>query len=123
MSVFKTLHTFEQRLATSTQILAKYPDKIPVIVERAPNNTSIPDIDKHKYLVPADITVGQFLFVIRKRIKLAPEQALFLFVNNHLPSTSALMSTVYKEERESDLFLYFALSGESVYGTISVGRN
>ena len=97
MSVFKTLHTFEQRLATSTQILAKYPDKIPVIVERAPNNTSIPDIDKHKYLVPADITVGQFLFVIRKRIKLAPEQALFLFVNNHLPSTSALMSTVYKE--------------------------
>ena len=37
---------------------------------------------------PTDLTVSQFQYVIRKRIKLAPEKALFIFVNNTTPSTS-----------------------------------
>ena len=40
-----------------------------------------------RYLVPADLTVGQFVYVIRKRIKLSPEKAIFIFVNNVLPPT------------------------------------
>jgi GABA(A) receptor-associated protein len=51
--------------------------------------SDIPDIDKKKYLVPADLTVGQFVYVIRKRIKLQPEKAIFIFVNNNvLPPTA-----------------------------------
>jgi len=38
-----------------------------------------------RYLVPADLTVGQFVFVIRKRIKLDAEKAIFVFVDNVLP--------------------------------------
>ena len=45
-----------------------------------------------RYLVPADLTVGQFVYVIRKRIKLSPEKAIFIFVNNVLPPTGALFS-------------------------------
>jgi GABA(A) receptor-associated protein len=44
-----------------------------VIVERAPKS-DIAEIDKKKYLVPMDLTVGQFVYVIRKRIKLSPEK-------------------------------------------------
>lgn len=40
-----------------------------------------------RYLVPADLTVGQFVYVIRKRIKLSPEKAIFIFVKNVLPPT------------------------------------
>jgi hypothetical protein len=54
-----------------------------VIVEKA-EKSDIPDLDKKKYLVPADLTVGQFVYVIRKRIKLSPEKAIFVFVNNVL---------------------------------------
>jgi hypothetical protein len=57
-----------------------------VIVEKAPK-TDAPDIDKKKYLVPSDITVGKFVFEIRKHMTLAPEKAIFLFVNNTLPPT------------------------------------
>ena len=39
-----------------------------MIVEKA-EKSDISDIDKQKYLVPADLTVGQFVYVIRKRIK------------------------------------------------------
>ena len=40
-----------------------------------------------RYLVPADLTVGQFVYVIRKRIKVSPEKAIFMFVKNVLPPT------------------------------------
>jgi len=39
--------------------------------------------------VPADLTVGQFVYVIRKRIRVSPEQAIFMFVRNVLPPTGA----------------------------------
>lgn len=40
--------------------------------------------------MPADLTVGQFVYVIRKRIRVTPEQAIFMFVRNVLPPTGAL---------------------------------
>ena len=43
-----------------------------------------------RYLVPADLTVGQFVYVIRKRIKVSPEKAIFMFVKNVLPPTGML---------------------------------
>jgi hypothetical protein len=64
------------------------------------DRSDIPDIDKKKYLVPSDLTVGQFHYVIRKRIKLAPEKALFLFCSNSIPPNAALMSTVYEEQKD-----------------------
>lgn len=73
-----------------------------VIVEKAPK-ARIGDLDKKKYLVPSDLTVGQFYFLIRKRIHLRPEEALFFFVNNQIPPTSATLSSIYQVIIESDL--------------------
>ena len=86
-----------------------------VICEKA-DRSDIPDIDKKKYLVPADLTVGQFIYVIRKRIKLPPERAIFLFVDNMIPSTSSLMSVVYEVQKDEDGFLYITYSGENTFG-------
>lgn len=66
-----------------------------MIVEKAPK-ARIGDLDKKKYLVPSDLTVGQFYFLIRKRIYLRPEDALFFFVNNVIPPTSATMGSLYQ---------------------------
>ena len=77
----KEEHPLDVRKASSASIRAKHPDRIPVIVEKRQRDASLPEIDKKKFLVPSDLTVGQFVYVIRKRIKLAPEQAIFLFVS------------------------------------------
>ena len=61
--------------------------------------------------------MGQFHYVIRKRIKLAPEKALFLFCANSIPPNAALMSTVYEEQKDEDGFLYVQYSGESTFGS------
>lgn len=42
------------------------------------------------------LTVGQFYFLIRKRIHLRAEDALFFFVNNVIPPTSATMGLLYQ---------------------------
>eukprot|EP00850_Spirogloea_muscicola_P019691 SM000196S05383 [mRNA] locus=s196:160666:169231:- [translate_table: standard] len=104
----------KKRQAEAARIREKYPDRIPVIVEKA-EKSDIPDIDKKKYLVPADLTVGQFVYVIRKRIKLSPEKAIFIFVDNVLPPTAALMSSIYEEHKDEDGFLYFTYSGENTW--------
>ncbi|CAN7081052.1 unnamed protein product [Brassica oleracea var. botrytis] len=108
----------EKRSAEAARIREKYSDRIPVIVEKA-EKSDIPTIDKKKYLVPADLTVGQFVYVIRKRIKLSSEKAIFIFVDNVLPPTGALMSAVYEEKKDDDGFLYVTYSGENTFGFAS----
>ncbi|KIZ02721.1 Autophagy-related protein 8d [Monoraphidium neglectum] len=115
MPSFKQEHALEKRQAEAARIREKYPDRIPVIVEKA-EKSDIPDIDKKKYLVPADLTVGQFVYVIRKRIKLSPEKAIFIFIKNVLPPTAALMSSVYEDHKDEDGFLYITYSGENTFG-------
>ncbi|KAL2245299.1 UNVERIFIED_CONTAM: Autophagy-related protein 8C-like protein [Sesamum indicum] len=106
----------ERRQAEAARIREKYPDRIPVIVEKA-ERSDIPDIDKKKYLVPADLTVGQFVYVVRKRIKLSAEKAIFIFVKNILPPTAAMMSAIYDENKDEDGFLYMTYSGENTFGS------
>ena len=108
-------YTTEKRKSEAERIRSKYPDRVPVICEKA-DRSDIPDIDKKKYLVPSDLTVGQFHYVIRKRIKLAPEKALFLFCSNSIPPNAALMSTVYEEQKDEvrkdfgRIILYFPIN-------------
>jgi GABA(A) receptor-associated protein len=113
---YKEENDFAKRQAEGEKIVRKYPDRVPVIVEKSPE-ARVKDLDKKKYLVPSDLTVGQFYFLIRKRIQLRAEDALFFFVNNTIPPTSATMGSLYQEHKEEDNFLYIAYSDESVYGT------
>lgn len=112
---YKEENNFERRKAEGEKIRKKYPDRVPVIVEKSPK-ASIVELDKKKYLVPSDLTVGQFYYLIRKRVELRPEDALFFFVNNCIPPTSTTMGTLYEAHHEEDYFLYIAYSDESVYG-------
>ncbi|KAH8200658.1 hypothetical protein TruAng_005195 [Truncatella angustata] len=124
-SKFKDEHPFEKRKAEAERIRQKYADRIPVICEKV-EKSDIATIDKKKYLVPADLTVGQFVYVIRKRIKLSPEKAIFIFVDEVLPPTAALMSSIYEEHKDEDgpscanmalcRFLYITYSGENTFG-------
>lgn len=113
---FKKKHSFEKRHTEAVRIREKFQDRVPVIVERVSNKNDIPMIDKQKYLVPDDLTVGQFVYIIRKRIKLAPEKALFVFIDRYLPPTSSLMSQLYIKHKDNDGFLYVTYSNENTFG-------
>ena len=113
---FRKQYSFEKRIEEANRIISKFRDRVPVIVERA-ERSDVPEIDKKKYLVPYDLTFGQFLYVVRKRAKLSSEKALFCFIGeSYLPPTASLMSTLYQTHRDKDGFLYMRYSGENTFG-------
>ena len=100
------------------RIMCKYSDRIPVIVNRHKNSTNTPEIDKNKYLVPADLTMGQFLYVIRKRLQMSPEKALFMFVDGSVICNTDLVCKVYADSHDpGDRFLYVTYSSENTFGS------
>lgn len=107
--------TFQERCKESSSMLEKYPTKIPAIVYKS-KTSDVPDLKKNKFLVPRDFTVGQFIYLLRSHIKLEPHKSMFLFVNNSLPTTSTLMSTLYQNHKDNDGFLYMVYTGESTFG-------
>jgi len=118
MTNYKITKTFEERAKESEEIIKKYPNRVPLIVQKLDNKNDniIPNIDKNKYLVPDDLTVGQLIYVVKKRINMTPEKAIFIFCNNKLLSASLNMRQVYDEHKDKDGFVYIIYSGESTFG-------
>jgi GABA(A) receptor-associated protein len=117
MISFKERLSLKERKRQSEIVLTKHPDRIPIIVERDPKSDSkIPLIDRCKYLVPKDFSVAQLLYVVRKRIQIKPEQALFFFAGGQLVTTSSLLSELHDKNRDPDGFLYITYVGESAFG-------
>ena len=113
---FKKKYTLKRRKVEASRILKRYPTRIPVICERA-DTSDIALIDKHKYLVPNDLIMAQFIFVIRRRLKLDAAKAIFLFVNNQIITPSnASLGELYEEYKSEDGFLYMTYSGENTFG-------
>mmetsp|Transcript_40189 Transcript_40189/g.110495 ORF Transcript_40189/g.110495 Transcript_40189/m.110495 type:complete len:138 (+) Transcript_40189:92-505(+) len=112
---------FEKRSAEAGRILAKYPDRIPVICEKAARS-DLPDIEKKKFLVPGTMLCGEFKYIIHKHINqtasatIASDQTIYLFVNRASPKTGALMSEIYDQYKAEDGFLYITYSAENTLG-------
>lgn len=114
---FKNEFRFVDRFTESRRVLHKYPDRVPIICERSLTaGRDCPIIDKRKYLAPRELTMGQFLYIIRKRLHLPAEKAMFLFINGTIPSTTSLINEVYHRYRDDDGYLYITYGQENTFG-------
>ncbi len=109
---------YNKRCTESKNILHKYPNRIPCIVEIADNAPpTLSEIDKNKFLVPDDITFGNLLYIVRKRLRLEHNHALYMFLNDStLPPTSARMRTLYDLYKSNCGFLYITYNTENTFG-------
>jgi GABA(A) receptor-associated protein len=116
---FKDKHNLDDRKDESLRIRKKYPDRIPVIIENYPHST-LKILDKTKFLVPTDLTIGQLAYVIRKRIKLKPTESLFLFMGtkNIVAPTCANIYSMYMENQDEDGFLYIMICEQATFGQL-----
>eukprot|EP00922_Rhytidocystis_sp_ex-Travisia-forbesii_P037149 GHVS01055367.1.p1 GENE.GHVS01055367.1~~GHVS01055367.1.p1 ORF type:complete len:161 (+),score=18.31 GHVS01055367.1:272-754(+) len=115
---------FDKRTAEAHRIRAKYPNRIPVICEKA-TRSDLPEIDKKKFLVPMNMLVGEFKYIIHKHINqcaqihgmaMTHEKTIYLFVNNTAPKAGALIQEVYEAHMADDGFLYIEYSCENTLG-------
>ena len=113
---YKDRVSFKDRKTVSDRIVKDHPDRIPVIVECSQALQSEHPLPKNKFAVPYDLTLAQFMYVIRKHMSLKPEFALYAFINNRLHPTAALIGTIYAQEKTDDGFMYVELFQESTFG-------
>ena len=117
MTDFKNKYSLEHRKAESNRIINKYPDRIPIICQKSKSaNITCPIIDKQKYLVPGDLTIGQYIYIIRKRLQITSEKALYIFVNGTIPNVGKLIANTYQEHKDVDGFLYIYYNFENTFG-------
>lgn len=110
------MKTLTERKNESLRLLSKYCNYIPVIVNKYTLNDGL-ELDKNKFLVPIDLTFGQFVYVIRKRINISANKALFVYLsNNKIPNSSDIMSHIYDENKDEDGFLYCKYGTENTFG-------
>ena len=111
---YKKENSFEKRKSESNNVRIKYPNRIPIIIEVF--SKSDIKLDKFKYLVPFDFVIAQLLCIIKKRINMTSETALFIFINNLVPPATITIGTLYKENRDKDGFMYITISLENTFG-------
>lgn len=107
---------FNKRKQEFERMRSLYSDRLPIIVEKG-SQSDVPDINKHKYLVPTDLTVQQFLFVIKKQIRVNPQTALiFITKNGHMLPGSDTIANVHEKHADSDGFLKLKYYTENTFG-------
>ncbi|XP_074844737.1 microtubule-associated protein 1 light chain 3 gamma [Carettochelys insculpta] len=117
---FKLRKSFATRLEEVAGIRAKFPTKVPVIVERYQKEKYLPLLDKTKFLVPQELTMTQFITIIRSRMALNATQAFYLLVNNKsLTSMSLTLAEVYRDYKDEDGFVYMTYASQEMFGCLS----
>jgi GABA(A) receptor-associated protein len=106
----------EERQTQSFRLIKRFPDKYPVIIDRCSRRD--PGLDKNKYIIPNDQTLSQIMYLIRKRLRLRPEQAIFFFFEGSLLSGNMTLSQLHHlcSLKKNDGFTYLLYSLENTFG-------
>jgi GABA(A) receptor-associated protein len=115
---FKRKHTFDQRVEQSRKIMKKFPDRVPVVVERAPSGPFIGELEKSKFLMPFDATVIGFMGTLRRQVVANSSHGFYLYCGsrNVLVSGSNTFQHLYTNYKDDDGFLYMIYAAENVFG-------
>jgi GABA(A) receptor-associated protein len=107
--------SFDERLTEATDMIKKYPDKIPVIVEQISKNKR-PNLDRNKFLCPQDINIGQFILILRNRLGLKSAESIFIFISGKSLANNTSILDAYKNYGDTDKFLKIKYNLESSFG-------
>jgi GABA(A) receptor-associated protein len=123
VKLYKDEVSLSTRISESNRILAKYIDKIPVIIDCDKELDAV--VKKRKFLVPRDVSASYLISLIRSKLNLNSKKAIFIFCNNTLIHGQTIIGEIYDkyiedlmftQTFEGDRFLYFYLSCENTFG-------
>ena len=119
MKKYKDAVSLEKRVMESNDIIRKYPDYIPVIIDCCDELSNI--IKKRKYLVPKDVLISYFLCIVKQ--KMAPidsKKALIMFCDNKMLNPTQNIGIIHYDylsnKKFDDKYLYIFLTLENTFG-------
>ncbi|XP_054579213.1 gamma-aminobutyric acid receptor-associated protein-like 2 [Eptesicus fuscus] len=95
--MFREDHALAHRCVESAEIRAKHPHWGPVIVGKVSGSQRV-DIDKRKDLVPSDLSVARSTRIVRTRVQLPSEKAVFP-VDKTVPQASLTVGSLTRRKR------------------------
>lgn len=114
---FKKQLSSDRRKELYDKIVGQHSDRLPVIVEAGIGSKL--KLHCTKYIVPKNISVGEFLLKVRDQTEVDSGMALFLFCGTYnwvlVPPTNT-MEELYNRYKDTDGFLYLVLAQENTFG-------
>ena len=106
----------EKRMAWSSKLLATYPGKYPIIVQRDPAGKL--ELARQKFIVSGDSSVLSFTTEVRNYIReLKPTETIYCFLDHGVtPLASSTISSIYAQAKDEDGFLYLTFTVENALG-------
>ena len=93
-------------------MIQKYPNRVPIKVLTDGDMS----LQRTKFLVPLDLTLGSLLIVIRKFLsKVENYEALYIFVGGRLYPNNFTLSKIWQDQ-EAKYFLTIIIAKESTFG-------
>ena len=127
MSDFRKRFKFEERKEITNKILSKYDEKCPIYLsfDSQLNLKSLKNYNR--YIVTSNLTLSQFLLIVKKKINIDATESLTLFIeiydknNSNMKDSiiaplSSSINSVYNINKNDDGFLYMRLIKENVFG-------
>ena len=106
----------EERNTERVRILSSRPNHIPILVSRGPTLFA-PRLAYTQFLVPETLSVAQFVYALRRRLKVLPEQSIFISCGRTMLDANNSMYQVYaKHKNLDDGLLYIVYSTENAFG-------
>jgi len=120
MNKYKKENSLQFRKEKSKYLLNKYPNKIPIVIQKSSRDKILPELSIVKCLVPPDLTLNHLLINIKSKylIDLNPSVALYIFTeNNKIVSGNQYISSLYEDyKNKEDNFLYLFYCSENTFG-------
>lgn len=109
-----------QRLKYFEVIKRDYPDRVPIIVEKAPGSRLCLEKNTKKFLVPCETMLGNFIVTVRNTIKIPPYESFWLVsAFDHgciLSPHTQNLSHFYNKYVSEDGFLYLHIREQNAFG-------
>ncbi|KAK2953571.1 putative microtubule binding protein [Blattamonas nauphoetae] len=125
LTPFQLEFPLDVRKSEATRLMQEYKNMVPIIAEKG-TGSKIPEKGDRKFIVPRDLTIGQFVYALRKRIELTPTQLVYVLVDGDIPKTETTMGPLYdlykQQHPDGDGFLYITFREKNLDGTIFVSR-
>lgn len=91
-----------------------------IILERSPKERNLEELKRKKFLVPEDMPLIHFQGIIRRRLNISPEKALFFLINaDTLVSLTRQMDEIFRDYKAQDGCLHIFYASQDCFGWLA----
>lgn len=113
---FIAKYSFKERCDHFEQIKLKYPDRIPIIIEKSEKCKELEALQHSSLLVHKNTPMVDIIRTIKNNLKLEPTKSIYIMVGNYAPMLGESVESIYNRHKAPDGFLYIVYLTQNTFG-------